>query len=52
MLANILVVALLLAWGLVSLRYVLNMTRHAVKKRGPACIGCPGCGAGMERHCK
>ena len=52
MFANILVVAFLAAWGFVSLRYMLRMTRHAVKKRGPACIGCPGCGAGVRRHCK
>lgn len=52
MLANVLVVAVLVTWGLVSFRYVLKMTRHAVKKRGPACIGCPGCGAGVGRHCK
>lgn len=51
MFANILVVAFLAAWGFVSLRY-MRMTRHAVKKRGPACIGCPGCGAGIGRHCK
>lgn len=52
MFANILVVAFLAAWGFVSLRYMLRMTRHAVKKRGPACIGCLGCGAGIGRHCK